>query len=168
MHFLGIDPGLDGALALYDPSRGTLDVRDMPTATLPKAGGSGKRREIDVFALAVLLDGWSHLRLRAFIEQVGPTPQMGVTSAFSFGGSFWAARMACAAHFIPTELVGPQRWKRALVVKGGADKTDAVRGRASELLPHHCHFWTRAKDDGRAEAALIALFGSQQSHARAA
>lgn len=161
MHILGIDPGLDGALALYDHARGTLDVRDMPTVTVPKSGGSGKRREIDVFALAVVLDEWSVLRLRAFIEQVGPTPQMGVTSAFSFGGSFWAVRMACAAHFIPTELVGPQRWKRDLNVKGGADKTDAVRARASTLLPQHCHFWTRAMDDGRAEASLIALHGAR-------
>jgi Holliday junction resolvasome RuvABC endonuclease subunit len=168
MHFLGIDPGLDGALALYGPSGGTLDVRDMPTVTLPKAGGSGKRREINVYALAVLLDEWSSLKLRAIIEQVGPTPQMGVTSAFSFGGSFWAARMACAAHFIPTEMVAPQRWKRALNVKGGADKTDAVRARASALLPQHCGFWTRAMDDGRAEASLIALYGAQQHQQRAA
>lgn len=161
MHFIGIDPGLSGALALYDPASGSLDVRDMPVFVVPKAGGSGKRTELDVFGIAAIIDEWSVLRLRAYVEQVGATPQMGVTSAFSFGGSYWAARMACAAHFIPTETVAPQRWKRALNVKGGADKTDAVRARASALLPQHSAFWTRAKDDGRAEAALIALYGAQ-------
>lgn len=168
VRFLGIDPGLDGALALYDPATGALDVRDMPTLVIPKAGGSGKRRELDLYALAVLIDEWSPLKLRAYIEQVGPTPQMGVTSAFSFGGSYWAARMACAAHFIPVEMVAPQKWKRALEVRGGADKTDAVRARASALLPEHCRFWTRAMDDGRAEASLIALYGAQQHERRAA
>jgi crossover junction endodeoxyribonuclease RuvC len=168
MKTIGIDPGLTGALALYDPASGAPDVRDMPVFVVPKAGGSGKRTELDVFGMAAILDEWSAWKLRAFVEQVGATPQMGVTSAFSFGGSYWAARMACAAHFIPTELVSPQRWKRDLNVKGGADKSDAVRARASALLPLHASFWTRAKDDGRAEAALIALYGARILERKAA
>lgn len=167
MLVIGIDPGLTGALALYNPATDALDVRDMPTLVLPKAGG-GKRTELDLYALARILDEWAPQKVRAFIEQVGPTPQMGVTSSFSFGGSFWAARMACAAHFIPIEMVSPQSWKRSLQVKGGAGKTDAVRARASALLPAHNKFWTRAKDDGRAEAALIALFGARSLERAAA
>lgn len=157
MFALGIDPGLTGALALYNPASDLLEVWDMPTFVMPK--GKGKRTELDLYGLANILDSIAPRKAFALIEQVGPTPQMGVTSAFSFGGSFWAARMACAAHFIPIQMVAPQTWKRALDVPGGAGKTDAVRARASALLPRHSHHWTRAKDDGRAEAALIALYG---------
>ena len=167
MKVVGIDPGLNGALALYDPASGSLDVRDMPTLVLPKASG-GKRTELDLYALARIVDEWSPQPLRAFIEQVGPTPQMGVTSSFSFGGSFWAVRMAVAAHFIPTEMVSPQVWKRALNVKAGAGKSDAVRARASALLPEHSGRWLRSKDEGRAEAAMIALYGARQLERAAA
>jgi len=157
---LAIDPGLAGALALYDPATGDLDVRDMPVYVTPKASG-GKRTELDLVALAHIMDEWAPQQLRAFIEQVGPTPQMGVTSSFSFGGSYAAVRMACAAHFIPTELVTPQVWKRALTVKAGAGKSDAVRARASALMPQHAKLWTLSKHEGRAESAMIALYGAR-------
>lgn len=160
MMVLGVDPGLSGALALYNPATGALDVRDMPVYVTPKAGG-GKRTELDLVALAHIMDEWAKNPIRAFIEQVGATPQMGVTSSFSFGASYAAARMACAAHFIPTELVTPQVWKRALNVKGGSDKSDAVRARASALLPQHAKLWTLAKHEGRAESAMIALYGAR-------
>jgi hypothetical protein len=39
---------------------------------------------------------------------------------------------------------------------------DASRARASELLPAYSHLWQRKRDDGRAEAALIALYGWRQ------
>lgn len=155
--FLGIDPGLSGALALYNPAADTLAIHDMPTLVLPK--GKGKRTELDLTALAHLFDGFASQQIKAFVERVSASSQMGVTSAFSFGGSYLAVRMACAAHFIPTELVTPQVWKRALKVQGGADKTDAVRARASALLPQHANLWPLKKHDGRAEAALIALYG---------
>jgi crossover junction endodeoxyribonuclease RuvC len=51
-------------------------------------------------------------------------------------------------------------WKRALGVKG--DK-DVSRQRASALLPRHSGLWLRKKDDGRAEAALIAYYGAAQT-----
>ena len=52
----------------------------------------------------------------------------------------------------------PQRWKKALSLGQGKD---AARARASQLLPAHAHYWQRVKDDGRAEAALIAVYGQR-------
>jgi crossover junction endodeoxyribonuclease RuvC len=157
MAVIGIDPGLSGALALYMPDTEALDVRDMPTFVLPK-GGTGKRTELDLYGLAAIIDGWSALKVRAVVEMVSSSPQMGVASAFSFGGSYWAARMALAAQFIPTELVAPQVWKRDLKVPAAKD---GARARASAFLPRHAHNWARAKDDGRAEASLIALWAAR-------
>jgi crossover junction endodeoxyribonuclease RuvC len=162
-YYLGIDPGLSGALALYDPVADTLDVRDMPVFVLPK--GKGKRTELDLYGLANIFDGWSELRVYAYIEQVSASPQMGVTSAFSFGGSYWAPQAMCAAHFISLTRVPPQVWKRDLKVPASKD---GARAKASVLLPKHSRLWTRVKDDGRAEAALIALYGARQRERLAA
>jgi crossover junction endodeoxyribonuclease RuvC len=57
---------------------------------------------------------------------------------------------------IPYSLVIPQTWKKALGVP--ADK-NAARARACQLFPNMASKFARVKDDGRAEAALIALFG---------
>lgn len=159
LQFIGIDPGLSGALALYNPATDDLDVRDMPTFVLPK-GPRGKRTELDIYGIAQIIDAWSGVKVRAAVEFVSASPQMGVTSAFSFGGSYWAARMALAAHFMPHDVVTPQVWKRDLKVPASKD---GARARASALLPRHAYLWTRAKDDGRAEAALIALWAARSN-----
>ena len=157
MLVLGIDPGLTGALALYDPATDRLTLQDVPTFVLPK-GSKGKKTELDLYGLASIFDNWAGQPVRAYVERVSASSQMGTVSAFSFGGSYWALRMACAAHFIPHELVTPQVWKKALKVPAAKD---GARARASALLPQHSSLWTRAKDHGRAEAALIALYGAQ-------
>ena len=53
----------------------------------------------------------------------------------------------------------PRRWKRALHVPKAKD---AARARASQLLPEAAHQWRLRKHDGRAEAALLALYGARQ------
>jgi hypothetical protein len=56
-------------------------------------------------------------------------------------------------------LVPPRRWKSALQVPASKD---AARFRASQLLPQAAHLWPLKKHDGRAEAALLAVFGGRQ------
>ena len=63
-----------------------------------------------------------------------------------------------AGRKLTIERVAPQKWKRALAVP--ADK-DGARARASVLLPKHSGHWPLKKHDGRAEAALIALYGAK-------
>ena len=170
---IGIDPGLSGALALWRPSTRELSVEDMPTLSLPKAGGK-LRKEVDLYALARILDLWcSGQGVVAYVERVNPSPRiggdkggprvpMGATAAFSFDGSYWTVRMGCACNFIRHEVVLPQTWKKALTVPAAKD---GARARASVLLPEHSHLWRRVKDDGRAEAALIAVYGAQKESA---
>ena len=127
---------------------------------MPVLRHNGKN-SIDAYELARLVDAAICLRLpdhidAAFIEEVGARPGQGVTSMFSFGTSWGILRGVIAAHFIPAKLVRPQRWKSTLRVP--ADK-NAARAAASRLMPQHAHQWTRCKDDGRAEAAMIAWYG---------
>jgi crossover junction endodeoxyribonuclease RuvC len=152
---MGVDPGLSGAIAVYRPGDGHVQCFDMPTYEI-----KGKRH-VDLYGIARIVDTF-HLQIKlAVIEEVGARPGQGVSSMFKFGFNAGAAQMAVAANFIPMRTVGPGVWKRAMGLPAGADK-DASRRRASQLLPHFSHLWARAKDDGRAEAVLLAIFGSKE------
>lgn len=154
---LGVDPGLSGALALYDVRVNSVEnVRDMPTIE----AGTGSKRIVDEATLAAWVDAYAkHIR-HAYVEKVGAMPGQGVTSMFSFGTSYGIVRGIIAANMIPMTFVTPQRWKKALGVPAAKD---GARARASQLLPVSSGLWSRVKDDGRAEAALIALYGAKHA-----
>lgn len=154
MIIAGIDPGLDGAIAFLDLTSGAIEIADMPTLSLTR-NGKGKR-EIDEAALAQTFD--QRTIRHAFVEQVGSMPGQGVSSAFAFGKGYGIVIGCLAAHFVPRTFVSPVRWKRCLGVP--ADK-DGARARASQLLPAVAHWWALVKHDGRAEAALLALYGKR-------
>lgn len=151
---LGVDPGIEGALALLDTDACTLALRPMPVAT-HKASKGKEKTSVDTQRLAFDLRALSPDI--AYIEHVHSSPQMGVVSAFSFGYSYGTVRGTLDALHVTTTPVSPVIWKRALRVP--ADKALA-RSRASELFPACAQAWRRAKDDGLAEAALIALYGA--------
>ncbi len=154
MVILGIDPGLTGALALL--SDGVVEVFDMPTLKVLKS------REVVWPEVARWIDAAGHID-HAVIERVATRPKMGKVGAFTFGYVAGGLRGIVSAHFIPITMVTPQRWKRDM---GVPKAKDAARARASELLPSYCNLFVRVKDHGRAEAALIALWGERSLAAR--
>jgi crossover junction endodeoxyribonuclease RuvC len=159
--YIGVDPGLSGALALYVPAAlGALFVEDMPTMRMR----NGKRR-IDTKALAALLADWTERYSieRATVEDVHAMPGQGVTSMFSFGFSAGAAQQALASAGIAVTLVSAATWKAICGLRGGKDNKDASRRLASKVFPEHAALWARKKDDGRAEAALLAHYGIRLS-----
>lgn len=157
MLVLGIDPGLDGALAFYDGT--TLRVFDMPAVQ-----ARAKGRELDYSEIARLIDASAHIK-HCYLEQSWPRPKEASAAAAKQGINFGVVRGVVAAHFIPTTIVSPQRWVKALAVQKGKD---ASRARASELLPAYSGLWQAKSHDGRAEAALIALYGWRQLFREAA
>ena len=160
MIIAGVDPGLSGAVAFVDSARRCL-VHDIPTLALSRHGKN--KREIDVHALAELLT--EHPADHVFIEQVGAMPGQGVSSVFAFGKSYGIIIGELAVLKRPYTFVNPRLWKTALGVPAAKD---GARARASQLLPAAAGQWTRVKDDGRAEAALIALYGHQLQEKSAA
>jgi crossover junction endodeoxyribonuclease RuvC len=66
----------------------------------------------------------------------------------------------------PTLIITPQLWTAHVGLPKGADK-DMHRGLAQALFPVYSHLFARKKDDGRADAALIAHYGATH-HRRAA
>ena len=152
--FIGIDPGLSGALAFRSGEE--MDVLPIPTLTITKSKGT--RRVIDLTALANIVDDKTKnaTGVSVFIERVSAMPKQGVASMFAFGEAYGAIKGIVAANFLPMTLVTPVTWKAKLKV---SKNKDDARYRASQLMPGFAHFWSRRRDDGLAEAALIAFYG---------
>jgi crossover junction endodeoxyribonuclease RuvC len=153
MRVLGIDPGVSGAAALVEDGA-LLEVADMPVAMSTRADGR-IRRKVDPVALAVLLRGWRPDI--AIVEHVHASPGMGVSSAFAFGHTAGSIDAVLAVLGCDPRHVSPPAWKRAMAVP--ADKTE-TRNAATAAFGTDEH-WQRIKDHGRAEAALLALYGSR-------
>jgi crossover junction endodeoxyribonuclease RuvC len=159
--YIGADPGLSGAIALYVPhsprEQSIIEVFDMPTFEI-----DGKR-QMDMTSLAALMNLWSkgyQVKI-TMVEKVSAMPDQGVTSSFNFGFSAGALQQSIASAGLPMTLISPATWKAILGLRGGRENKDMSRQLASRLFPTHAHLWARKKDDGRAEAVLLAYYGSK-------
>lgn len=144
---MGIDPGVSGAVAFYYPHPvGRVSVHDVPVA-----GG-----EISSPHLASLIK--THAPSLAVIERVHAMKGQGVTSCFNFGRSYGDVRGVIGALNIPLHYVSPNTWKKYF---GLSSDKDLSRKLAIQRFPAVAEHFSRKKDDGRAEAALIALYGAE-------
>ncbi len=78
---------------------------------------------------------------------------------FQFGRGVGMVEGVLAGVGVPTQYVTPQRWQKAVGARKGKD---GARLRAIELYPAYSKLFARAKDDGRADAALIAWYAAMQ------
>lgn len=135
---LGIDPGMSGALAWLNDDGSINTLVDMPLTP---------DRRVDVQRVWDSL--WSGDR--TVIERVaGRNGQAGQNGFMANYGRL----LGVVELLTEPILVSPQKWKAHHRLTG-KDK-HASRRLAQELWPDQAHLFKRAKDDGRAEAALIA------------
>lgn len=152
---IAIDPGLTGAIVLLDGA--DLLVQDMPTES------RGKKSAVDLKALWAAVENWApcYRDRVGVIENVGSMPRQGIASACNFGKTIGACEMALVAAGCEMVRVTPRTWKFGVGLQHDpkADtkaRKNASRARAIELFPDYAHLFARVKDDGRAEAALMA------------
>lgn len=160
--FIGIDPGLSGAVASIDGNGGLISVQDVPTILVQRA--KGKRHAYLEGAMLTLLrdisgDPLAH-HVQVILENVHAMPGQGVTSMFTMGEGIGLWRMAIAALSLPLTRAEPTVWKREMGV-AGSDKGKSVI-RALQLFPTAAQHLTRVKDHGRAEALLLAEWGRRR------
>jgi hypothetical protein len=108
---LGIDPGLDGAIAVLTEAGELIAVQDMPTLL----DGAKGRRAVNPALFASIV--YSTHASRAYCELIGPRPTDGTTSAFGFGRSRGIIEGVLAAAGVPLEMIAPPVWKRAAFIK---------------------------------------------------
>ena len=150
MIILGIDPGKLGGMAVLDSELNTLlDVTHTPR--LPTG-------DIDSEAMLEWITGWcprDHTRVG--LERVSAIRGAGANSTFQFGVSYGIAKGIVQGLGLPLHEIPPVKWKRGLGLRVGANKDDS-RALAMSLFPGWKGSFARKKDDGPAEAALIAEF----------
>jgi len=149
-YIVGIDPGKHGALAWIDLVDGTLAIQDMPILQSKRHGRSSY--ELDLTAIARVFDG-APVR-HVMIERVSVRSNEAITSALTQGTGYGSLLGVIAANFIPYSTALPSVWKRSLHLSSDKDQSRAL---ASKYVPECALFWSRKKDDGRAEATLLAL-----------
>jgi len=149
---MGIDPGLGGAIAFYQPLITELVV--YPTPTYWVTVKDKRRRRLDMPALHDILR--KNPVKGATLESVHAMPSQGVASSFSFGQVFGATEQCLVCNGVKTRLVQPRQWKQFFGLS--ADKTEA-RVLAAQRFPRYAYLFARKTDDGNAEAALLALYG---------
>jgi len=155
----GVDPGLSGAIAVVETMADggvRLYVVDMPVVEVVR--NAKTKREVSAAGVADVVAAFTaahagHARV-ACVERVGAMPGQGVSSVFSFGRSAGIVEGVLAALKIAVTITTPQAWQKAMAVRGGKDGS---RARAMEVFADRSHFFARKKDDGRADAALIAM-----------
>jgi crossover junction endodeoxyribonuclease RuvC len=139
----GIDPGMGGGLAVVN-EHGDCETVLMPSIDDVVDGAAALRffTERDVEFVV--------------IEKTNGNPKFGCTGNFSFGISTGAARTVGQIICCTPRIVKPQEWKKAFqLIK--TNKT-ASRELAAKMFPRAAEQFKRVKDDGRAEAALIAAY----------
>ncbi len=125
MIFLGIDPGVNGGLALLSQDGKPLLVRGMPDT------------ERDIF-------GWMASLARptfTYIERVGCNGKNGSKGNWVLSASYHGLRMALIGADIPFEAVTPVTWQKEFKLptlkQAGSPvkKKNAHKARAQELFP---------------------------------
>lgn len=170
---IGIDPGASGALAMIRPD-GEVEIMDI-NGSLQDARQGLKRAK----------QNWPDVV--CCIEEVGAWAEQGRASIgkFLYGAGYLHGAVDMAE--IPViKRVRPQEWKKLVGIAMNPPKPpkplkecspeevathksalsaykrkqkSVSRDRARELYPRVAHLLSRAKDDGRAEALLIAHTG---------
>lgn len=185
MRILGIDPGTEGALALFDPTKSPASglrwiVLDMPVIVIEaqktRTGKkkSGRKTQLNAWALRDWLR--KHAPDHAVLEEMqfaiavkgrgGQMVQKGLAGAMRFGALHGGVAAVLACCDIPTTSVQPRQWKEHFGLIGCAK--EASRLKALQLFPDQSAMLSRKRDQNRAEAMLIADFASRLREAVAA
>jgi len=145
---IGIDCGYrTGGVALVGDD--WAEVHDLPTYD---EGG------VDVVALMDIITSVENVN-HIYIEKQQAMPKQGVVSMFKLGYAFGQIVTTAALSKTPYTLVTPAVWKRALNLP--KDK-DSARRMAQQWFPDLASDLKRKKDEHRAEALLIALYGGNK------
>lgn len=157
----GLDPGKKGAIALIDFGRGEW-VDDLP---IHAGTGLIDPVELDDMVSKVLyrLRPTGGARVGFLMEHPTPVAVNGVNNIFAQGEG-WGILVSLAARFSPywddwadsVKTIYPNQWKPAVGVT--TDKATSL-ALARTRWPHLANRLARKKDDGRAEALLIAAYG---------
>lgn len=166
MQIIAIDPGAKGAIACYTPADRRLALYDMPVRYA--VVGKTRRPRVDAHALASLISVLTLTEPDAvYVEQVSGYTSQSASASFTFGSAYGVLIGCLAASGVTPVHVQPRVWRDAHGLSGATklDRKRASRAAAARLFPSYERLWRRADSDGKADAALIAVWGASRHHA---
>lgn len=140
---VGIDPGMRGAIAWVGETYGDLAyVVDLPVVNKEVNASllANRLREYDVTLCVV--------------ERQQAMPRQGVASSFKTGQGYGTILGVVAGLGLRVEVVRATAWKKRLGLSSDKERS---RQMALARWPNSAHLFARKLDEGRAEAALLAL-----------
>jgi hypothetical protein len=175
--FVGVDPGLRGAVAALDEDGRLIFAQDTPIIEVkrgktPKGNVKTRHLYLPTAMADILVENLFDLDdgprygprdktgavashdVIVGIESVHAMPGQGVTSMFSMGRGLGLWEGIVAALRLPVEMIDPVTWKRAMGIPAGSDKRASVE-LALRLFPSAP---IKRAQDGRADAVLLAEF----------
>lgn len=158
MIFVGIDPGVSGALGVLSASGQALSA--MPLPLIP---WQGKKRIVDGAALASMFKTLTQANVQVFaaLEHAQAFPKQGISGTFNYGVGFGVVWGVLQALGISHQLVRPKIWQKVMTASGAGDPKDRARAAASHLWPAGGY-----TQDGIIDALLIADFGRRSWQGR--
>ena len=155
-NFIGIDPGLTGGIAVINNTgKEVIYIGDMPVLALAPNSTGRIERIVDAKSLFNIIVKYSPAVV--VVEKVCSRPGEGHMGAFSFGKGYGIILAVTeVVEGVVRIDVTPTSWKKAL--KLNSDKLMS-RELAISKFPKAVDMLGRRKDEGRAEALLLALYG---------
>jgi len=164
-YYVGIDPGLKGAIAIIDEKKTVVDLIDMPITTY-KAKKKTKN-VYDIYALKAILQNISELegQVTVFLEEMQSMPPgIRVQASFGLGKCQGIFEMGLTTFELPYELIKPKNWQKHFnITKSKGDIKTLSFLVARRLFPSAELSGPKGgKKDGRSDALLIAEFGRRK------
>jgi crossover junction endodeoxyribonuclease RuvC len=170
MLYIGIDPGLTGAIAFYDSGLHDLvALHKMPVDRVEvnekNRGRINEHYLLDYFrglagALAVIeRPEIRPLKTRNKQDGTLTARKPGAAGMFAFGEGYGIVRMGLIACGIRLVEIRPNAWKARMRVRGGKDESRRI---AAETFPAWAQNFKNKNSDGPAEAALMAVWGHRE------
>lgn len=158
---IGIDPGLNGAIAAIRDETRLVYLADMPTITEKVNGRDRKYVSAVGLSRAVrdIADMFPGDHLVVCLEHVSSSPQMGVTSAFNFGHGFGVVEGVILSKGIELSRVRPAIWKKKMGYT--ADKEQIRLDMLAAFPGVELHLKRHAD---RAEAIALAIYHYKENH----
>jgi crossover junction endodeoxyribonuclease RuvC len=169
--FLGVDPGLSGAIAGI-ATNGRVFVYEMPTIAVEVNGK--QRREINGYLLDTIIRNITVLPYRVVItvEKVWAMAKpgdavQGVTSMFNFGVAFGRLRQCLECNGLAYRMVAPVTWKSKVLCeyrKGTKqDSVNWIQAKMPAVFDLLTPPGKRKPQDGIADAICIGQYGRMLS-----
>jgi len=157
-YFIGIDPGMEGAIAILKADGTFAEYFKMPILEYKDS-----KRKIHTYALFLTLKDLVKRygpKGMVCIEKINGSPGQGATTIFAMGHGCGVVETCVCLADLAYEFVGPQKWKNRFLA-GEKKEKDASVTKAMQLFPiakQWCLGPRGGRDHNIADAMFIAEY----------